>query len=244
MISRSFQHKVVYYLRHLPVLQKLLTWIYRKFFREGLEARRINAFRKNALSILKEFHNCLEENNYFYTLAFGSMLGAVREKGFIKHDPDIDVYMWIEDRDEKFLSILEKHGFTLSHSFSIENRKWGYEETFEKDDVSIDIFYVYPPINKMPYCCDFLTQPGCRNLEISMKEFGGVLPRRIEMPLIKKRVKTDFEDTQLYIPENAHDLLVYRYGENYMTPIKNWTIQSYDNHIVEWPDKLGIFQNF
>jgi len=244
MISRLLQHKVVFYLRYLPPLQKILTWVYRVFFREWIEKRRLDVFQKNALVVLKEFHKCLEKNNYFYTLAFGTMLGAVREKGFIKHDPDIDVFMWIEDRDENLLKVLKLYGFKLSHSFSIENRKWGYEETFEKDNVSIDIFYVYPPINEMPYCCDFLTQPGCRNLEVSMKKFGGVLPRRIEMPLRKKRIKTSFEDTQLFIPENAREILIFRYGENYMTPIKDWTIKSYDNHILEWPEKLGEFKRY
>ena len=59
------------------------------------------------LTILKEFDKFCRENNLTYWLEYGTMLGAIRHKGYIPWDDDIDVGMYREDYD-KFIQIFEE----------------------------------------------------------------------------------------------------------------------------------------
>ena len=67
---------------------------------------------KENLLLLKKI---LNNNDVSFILAFGTLLGAVREHDFISHDEDIDLIMFKKDMP-KFLSllfILRENGFDV-----------------------------------------------------------------------------------------------------------------------------------
>lgn len=226
----------------IPGLKSILKPFYYPY-KNKINQRRNAAFRANALNVLKEFDSVMEQGKLFYTLAFGTMLGAVREHGFIKHDMDIDVFMWIEDYNNGMSQLLSRYGFKLCHVFLTENGNLGREETYEKDGVTIDIFYVYPPISNLPYTCDFGPVPGAVTNEQSMRELGKVRARRIEIPVSKERIKVKFEDVELYIPSNYDQFLTFRYGSDYMVPNPSWS-NGPNPHIINWDDVVSTYECF
>ena len=53
--------------------------------------------KKIGLDILVEFDKFCKEHDLQYFLVYGTLLGAVRHKGYIPWDDDIDVWIKAED---------------------------------------------------------------------------------------------------------------------------------------------------
>ena len=206
--------------------------------------RRNTTFRKNALEVLFSFDKCMVENGYNYCLIFGTLLGAIREKGFITHDFDIDVAIPIKERTPDLQKKLEYNGFKLSHRFRIEDGDLGCEETYihKKTGVSIDVFFICPAIDTYPYVCCWNYGNGCASYRETMKRYGGVVPRRIELPFDGNLERVKFESIHVNIPQNAHLISEFSYGPNYLIPDPNYVAPTEHRYI--WNEKLALFEEF
>lgn len=233
----SFANKVA----KIPFAKALLKPFYYPY-KDRLNAKRNKVYKQHALDTLADFDKCMNENGFVYTLIFGSMLGAVREKGFIKHDVDIDVAMWVEDYSPQVQKCLEEAGFKLDHRYLIDDGASAREETYVKNDVSIDVYCIFPAIDTYPYVCSKWMPIGeCITLEDSMKKYGYVSGKRLEMPIKKRIVRTQFESLFLPILENSDEVLFFYYGMDYMNPNPGWRESTDYPFRKEWPDKKASF---
>lgn len=73
-----------------------------KLTKENLEK-----VKETTLILMKTIHKICVDNGLKYSLAFGTLLGAVRHKGFIPWDDDIDIVMTRADY-EKLVKLIEK----------------------------------------------------------------------------------------------------------------------------------------
>lgn len=149
-------------------------------------------------SVAKEnlflFKEILNKYEIPFQLAFGSVLGAVRDKDFISHDEDIDLSLLSEDWNN-FLSIypeLKSYGFEICRYdrrdlLSIM-RKGEY----------IDLYFFHPYRNGLRICS------------------GGVCFDKF----VTQSVTYPFLDNNFNIPADFIDYLRFYYGENWQTPIQ------------------------
>lgn len=204
------------------VLSKLgLFEITRKLFSGHLTTVRSYFFRKNALKSLEKIRESLADNNIVYFLVFGTLLGAIREKGFIHHDLDIDFGVF-EDVDFKNLErILADVGFILVSELKLSNNGEVMYQNYidEGTKISID-FYKFVRKNGKLFYYDFLREEKLSYSE-SIKKNGGLFVYEYEMPLYNLN-KIDFYENKYNIFDDYDNFLKLFYGENYRVPIKNF----------------------
>ena len=110
------------------------------------------------LGIMKAVHSFCGEHNLRYSLAYGTLLGAVRHQGFIPWDDDMDIMMPRPDY-EQFLATFSLPGYTVvspkddeyhyPYAKVCDTRTFLHEElrnTYPKLGVFIDIF----PVDGLP----------------------------------------------------------------------------------------------
>lgn len=86
---------------------------------------KVDGVIKNALlEAMDEFHRVCEENNLDYFLIGGSLIGAIRHKGCIPWDDDIDVVMLKDDFNK-----LLKLNNCFASNYKLRHHKLDYSET-------------------------------------------------------------------------------------------------------------------
>lgn len=73
-----------------------------------MEQIKTEELKQIQLQIMDDVHSFCLENNIKYFLAYGTLIGAIRHKGFIPWDDDIDIAMPRPDY-EKFIRLYKKH---------------------------------------------------------------------------------------------------------------------------------------
>ena len=79
----------------------------------------VDEMKQIQVDILKDIHQFCEANNLHYTLIFGSLLGAIRHKGYIPWDDDIDIAMLRPDYEKFVASYSGKNG--IYHVYDYRN---------------------------------------------------------------------------------------------------------------------------
>ncbi len=131
----------------------------------------LNEIHKIQLDMLRELHHFCKTQDIRYTVLCGSLLGAIRHKGFIPWDDDVDIALVREDY-EKLISMLQEHPIPGCHVQEHRTDEHYYQpyaklikdgttfiEGYRKDckalsGIFIDIF----PLDHIPKPGDGMTQ--------------------------------------------------------------------------------------
>ena len=150
--------------------------------------------KKIAQDNLLEFQKIMDSHNIIFTLAYGTLLGAIRENDFITHDEDIDVAILDEDRDD-FLNILN---IFLNNNFTI-GRYADDILSLIRNGEYIDI-YIF------------------RKKLFGYREFGN---ERLKEKYLIDIVDYNFMDSKFKIPKESEKYLIKHYGANWRIPLKD-----------------------
>lgn len=108
-----------------------------KYNPEGSDMRNL---QYRLLTILLEFDKFCKAHNLTYSLAYGTLLGAVRHRGFIPWDDDVDVMMTREQYDA--LTKIVGNGTDVSLTDTLYIHKCLKPQIFLKGHGFIDLFLV------------------------------------------------------------------------------------------------------
>lgn len=103
-----------------------------------LDGQTLKRLQQAELEILTEFDRVCRKNGIKYSLTGGTLLGAVRNGGFIPWDDDADVSM-LRDEYEKFKSVLERdldhERFYFQDIEETPGYRWGYGKLRKRNTV-------------------------------------------------------------------------------------------------------------
>ena len=156
-----------------------------------------------------------KENDIEIIPSYGTLLGLVREKQIIRHDYDVDLYLF-EKEWKTLKDIISKEDRYLFHETNILWHKKFKIYDRNRPNVSTDFFVLYEGKNIVKQ--DVLLSNGIEGVKdgnIDMKS-----PFRIKyekddfFPLNKKPTKYG----DVHFPNKPENLLVKWYGDNWITP--------------------------
>lgn len=159
------------------------------------EASEIPLNHDDAKYLLLMVKEVLDAKGITFMPMFGTLLGIIRENGFIKNDHDMDVMIYEEDLLKLIDSIpeLDKVGIKFSRC----SEPWVYTFVYKSADCDF-----YPIIKSgFPY-----------------SKYIKVLDQYMPKSLFSETEKVEFLGTTFDIPKNPIKILEYCYGKNWRIP--------------------------
>ena len=153
----------------------------------------IDEIKEVELGVMDYIHNICKEKGINYSLAYGSLLGAVRHRGFIPWDDDLDIALKRDEYDKLYQAILEDNNSVYKAIswendsrypypfFRVYDSRTVYENNYIQNDIELGIcvdvfpFDDYKDVNKEITKLDMYrrlsvyTLYGIRNKEAGIK---------------------------------------------------------------------------
>lgn len=216
-----------------PIL-KFKHFVFNYYFRN-------KRFKKNGEVVLLEAKKALDTIDLRFWLDFGTLLGVYRDGKLLSKDLDIDLGVFLKDYSPKIEEAMQRQGFKLISEYEIDNKEYGFEQTYELMGVTVDLFY-YSYDNDKMWSHLFVNYPNLTNEE-SVFIKGGLLPIEQYFPKCNF-TEIKFLNNLFVIPKNSDEYLSFHYGEDYKIPRKwnYWDLENDNKNARFLYNKVGIYK--
>ena len=187
-----------------------------------METKRQNrAFMKYGMEALHEAVAATDECGGKLFMAFGSLLGAYREKGFIPFDYDLDMGLLASERTDRLVASMRKHGFSLLRPYYIKTTNRICLDKYDYKGVHVDVHYFYNDNQGNLYCDLCLPHESKPWREANATDGFPTIIRTVPDTTFSKQL---FLGEQVYMPDRTEEWLRTLYGDHFMTPDPKWTM--------------------
>lgn len=174
---------------------------------------------EDARDLLQTTKRLFNQCGIRFSLAFGTLLGAVRDKTIIKGDEDVDVFVEDEEKLRKHLPFLQENGLKVCrisehYLFSFHTNNKSYIDVYFKAKLPFSIWSLW---------CDSLL---CK-----------AVPRRY----IDRFDKIEFLGDEYLCPHKPERILAFWYGKDWRTPVSGHHF-TYDSPSHYWWVHKGKFK--
>jgi phosphorylcholine metabolism protein LicD len=189
----------------------------------------------DALDVLKKLISALDKYDIKYYLDFGTLLGAVRDKGLIPWDDDIDISILKKNDYNKIQYVLKE----LNDKYKLRTYIYTFKESLNKFHkkckihTNQDLSFVNSDnlqIAKVRNNIFWIFGRGNVSIDIFFKYkynnnlfwFADGKSNKIPSKIMQDElIKINFYDLECYIPKNYDEYLTALYGD-WKTPNKDW----------------------
>lgn len=191
------------------------------FLNRQIAKREAASIRKHGVEVLAKVDEVLTKEGVKPFLAFGLLLGAYRDKGFIPYDYDLDIGILDTERPENMIDLMRENGFRLVRQFYVKEIGWISIEQFEYKKIPVDFYYFY---EKDENTVAVLVPQKHEYKDWKEANETDGFPSEMLTAEKSSFSRQDFMGIQFYMPDKAASWLAGFYGPDFMTPVKNWAI--------------------
>lgn len=190
-----------------------------------IQMRRQNkAFARYGLQTLDLAVKSAKESDAQLFLAFGTLLGAYREKGFIPYDCDLDTGMLASQYSERFMERMRLAGFAHKRRYYVKATGRICEDKFEYKGVSIDVHYFYRD-ESGNLSCELCLPHEFKDWRAANISDG--FPSIVRSCPFSTFSEHSFLGVQCYMPDEVVGWLTALYGEHFMVPDPKWSMSDH-----------------
>ncbi|MBQ1732960.1 MAG: LicD family protein [Bacteroidales bacterium] len=188
-----------------------------------IDAREARAISKRGVDVLVKVDKLMRARNAKAFFNYGLLLGAYREKNFIPYDHDIDFGMLASERPDDMVEYLKQNGFEFIRQMYIKDNGYITIDQFKCDGVHVDFYYLYD-YNEDRLVCYAPRRHEYKDWRTANETDG--FPTFLFTSKKCGFSEKEFLGHKFYMPDETESWLQDFYGEDFMTPIKDWSPKS------------------